>query len=271
VSEASQNTGPSPEEIAAAAKAAEAAAREREMLAAFRRRTRRSFLTGGVAAAAGFAAWQWLRSRRPDESLPWPLRRSLEINEQWARDYFSPSRLAPVFPASMAVEPRVNGTEGLSQDFDLAAWKLRVEGLADADEPAFLALDDIRRLPRVETVNELKCVEGWSAIVRWAGARLSDFVEQYAPAEGTGYAGMATPDGEFYVGLDMDSLMQPQSLLCYEMNGQPLTLAHGAPLRLVIPVKYGYKNIKRIGIIRFSATRPADYWAEQGYDWYAGM
>ena len=54
------------------------------------------------------------------------------------------------------------------------------------------------------------------------------------------------------------------------MNGQPLTLAHGAPLRLVIPVKYGYKNIKRIGTIRFTATRPADYWAEQGYDWYAG-
>jgi DMSO/TMAO reductase YedYZ molybdopterin-dependent catalytic subunit len=82
---------------------------------------------------------------------------------------------------------------------------------------------------------------------------------------------MMTPDGEFYVGLDMDSLMQPQSLLCYEMNGQPLTPAHGAPLRLVIPVKYGYKNIKRIGTIRFTATRPADYWAEQGYDWYAGM
>ncbi len=62
----------------------------------------------------------------------------------------------------------------------------------------------------------------------------------------------------------------PQTLLCYEMNGEPLTLEHGAPLRLVTPVKYGIKNIKRIGTIRFTDKRPADFWAERGYDWYAG-
>ena len=103
MSETSQNTGPTPEELAAAA--AETA-REREMLAVLRRKTRRSFLTGGVAAAAGLVGFEWLRTRRTDEGLHWPLRRALEINEQWARDYFNPSRLAPVFPASMAVEPR---------------------------------------------------------------------------------------------------------------------------------------------------------------------
>ena len=65
--------------------------------------------------------------------------------------------------------------------------------------------------------------------------------------------------------------MHPQTLLCYEMNGAPLTMQHGAPLRLAIPVKYGIKNIKRIGTITYSAGRPGDYWAEQGYDWYAGM
>ena len=69
---------------------------------------------------------------------------------------------------------------------------------------------------------------------------------------------------------DMASALHPQTLLCYEMNGRPLTPAHGAPLRLVIPIKYGIKNLKQIGTIQFTDERPADYWAERGYDWYAG-
>jgi len=55
------------------------------------------------------------------------------------------------------------------------------------------------------------------------------------------------------------------------MNGEPLTLPHGAPLRLVVPVKYGIKNIKRIGRIEYTNERPADYWAAVGYDYYAGL
>jgi len=83
--------------------------------------------------------------------------------------------------------------------------------------------------------------------------------------------GLETPDSGYYVGLDSDSALHPQTLLCYEMQGAPLTPAHGAPLRLVTPVKYGIKNIKRIGAIKFQDNRPADFWAEQGYDWYAGL
>ena len=81
---------------------------------------------------------------------------------------------------------------------------------------------------------------------------------------------LETPDSSYYVGLDMASALHPQTLLCYEMGGAPLLPAHGAPLRLVIPVKYGIKNLKRIGTIRFTDVRPPDYWAERGYDWYAG-
>ena len=81
---------------------------------------------------------------------------------------------------------------------------------------------------------------------------------------------LVTPDEEYYVGLDMHSAIHPQTLLCYEINGQPLSLAHGAPLRLVTPLKYGIKHLKRIGTIAFADQRPADYWAEQGYDWDAG-
>jgi DMSO/TMAO reductase YedYZ molybdopterin-dependent catalytic subunit len=82
---------------------------------------------------------------------------------------------------------------------------------------------------------------------------------------------MQTPDQTYFVGLDMASALHPQTLLCYEMNGADLTSDHGAPLRLVIPVKYGVKNIKRIGKITYTNDRPEDYWANEGYDWYAGL
>ena len=84
------------------------------------------------------------------------------------------------------------------------------------------------------------------------------------------YTGLSTPDQQYYVGIDMPSMVQPQTLLCYEMNGKPLPLNQGYPLRLIIPVKYGIKHLKRIGTIYFSDQKPPDYWAERGYDYYAG-
>jgi DMSO/TMAO reductase YedYZ molybdopterin-dependent catalytic subunit len=82
---------------------------------------------------------------------------------------------------------------------------------------------------------------------------------------------LTTPDRGYFVGLDTASALHPQTLLAWELNGAPLTSAHGAPLRLVVPVKYGIKCIKRIGMLAWSAERPADFWAARGYDWYAGL
>jgi DMSO/TMAO reductase YedYZ molybdopterin-dependent catalytic subunit len=234
--------------------------------------------------AAAFGAWKWLTSRREIDGVPWPFRKALEMNEQLALDYFSTRRLAPTFAADRVQEDRVNGDLGLEQDVDAAVWKLKVEGLASREEPLTLDLAAIKKLARREMTTELKCIEGWSVMVKWAGARFTDFMQAYPPQTVSGdhfslddpedlppYVGMETPDGGYYVGLDLESMLHPQTLLCYEMNGTPLTQEHGAPLRLVIPVKYGVKNIKRIGKIRYSTRRPADYWAEQGYDWYIGL
>ena len=69
----------------------------------------------------------------------------------------------------------------------------------------------------------------------------------------------------------MPSALHPQTILCYEHNGKPLPPEHGAPLRLIIPVKYGIKNLKRIGTMFFDDKRPDDYWAERGYDYYSGL
>ena len=84
------------------------------------------------------------------------------------------------------------------------------------------------------------------------------------------YIGLKTPDKKYYVGIDMPSALHPQTLLCYEMNGKPLPINQGYPLRLIIPVKYGIKHLKRIGSIYFSNIKPPDFWAEKGYDYYAG-
>ena len=146
------------------------------------------------------------------------------------------------------------------------------------------SLDEIKSLPRVEMTTEFKCIEGWSLIVNWTGVRFSDFAAQFFPGllrgetpnlqnlpqNLTKYVSLVTPDRGYYVGWDMQSILHPQTLLAYEMNGAPLTPEHGAPLRLVTTTKYGIKQIKRIGRIEFTNERPADYWGERGYDWYSG-
>lgn len=247
--------------------------------------TRRSFIIGGAAALAAFGGWRWLTTRRYESGIPWPLRQGLNLNGELDRDFFKPTRLVPDLRGKSPLVDRINGDIGLDDPIDLNAWRLSVAGLASQDDPVELTLDAIKKLPRVEMTIEFKCIEGWSIVTGWAGARFSDFMAAYPPATMSGdpldladdpedlppYVEMATPDGGYYVGLDMESMLHPQTLLAYEMNHAPLTQDHGAPLRLVTPVKYGVKSLKRIGTVSYGVSRPADYWAEQGYDWYAGL
>lgn len=138
-----------------------------------------------------------------------------------------------------------------------------------------LTMGDLMKLPQVEHVFEFHCIEGWSQIVYWSGVRLRDLIEMYPPEKVNGreprYVYMETPDGNYYGGYDMDAARHPQSLLVTQIGGKPLTQEHGAPLRLFMPLKYGYKNVKRIGLIAYTDTRPDDYWTKLGYDWYAGL
>jgi DMSO/TMAO reductase YedYZ molybdopterin-dependent catalytic subunit len=241
--------------------------------AEIRRLTRRSFTSGAIAALAGGSALAWLATRATEDGALWPLRRMLEFNERASQTLLGVNHLAPEFPAEMAVELRVHGGLGLQSPVTAKNWTVHVTGSVERHVP----LAAIQALPAREMTTELKCVEGWSRIVRWKGVRLADFLDKFgAPTE---YVGMSTPpDGKnaqgradrYYVGFDDASARHPQTLLCYEINGQPLTAEHGAPLRLVSTVKYGYKCIKRISVIELTNRRPPDYWAERGYDWYAG-
>ena len=173
---------------------------------------------------------------------------------------------------------------GLEGEFDAATWTLAIGGLAGRADDLILTLDDIKKLPRTEMITEFKCIEGWSYVCKWAGVRFSDFAAKYSPKTQNGsepdvanrphelvrYVSMTTPDAQYYVGWDMPSIMHPQTLLAYEMNGEPLSTQNGAPLRIASPTKYGIQQIKRIGRIEFTDERPKDFWAEYDYDWYAG-
>ncbi len=239
--------------------------------AGLRRQTRRSILTGGAAALAAFVGWRWLQTGPDDNNIPVALRRGHELNENlWRR---LSGRTAPTFDRSRSSMLRVNGRHGIREEIDLDAWELTVLG-PDGAELGRHRLDDVVALPKVELTVEHKCVEGWSHIVTWGGARFSDFAALYADRLGpdlTDYVSLVTPDRQYYVGIDMDSMLNPQMLLAYDLQGEALTQDHGAPLRLATPNKYGIKCIKRIGTIQFTNDRPTDYWYERGYDWYAQL
>lgn len=213
---------------------------------------RRAFLLFGAAAVGVGAALKQGMSKS-----------AFEFNEMVTRKIWGARGLTKEFPKERAREPRANGQVGL--DEEPTDWKLQIE--APGQTTRQLTLDEVKAFGRVEMTTELMCVEGWSEVVSWAGTPLRHLV----PANSPEYVSMMTPDEEYYVGLDLESAVHPQTLLAWEMNGKPLTSEHGAPLRLVIPVKYGIKNIKRVGKISFVKERPADYWAERGYDWYSGL
>ena len=257
---------------------------------AIRRRMLKSFGWFTLAAAVPVGVYEWISHSPKLFGVKAPFRRVLDANEQIAQTYFSNNNLVPTFPVSEAVKKaRVNGYDGIKTPIP-DDWKLHVDrstGAATsntASQPLLITINDIKALPRHEIVYEFKCIEGWSQVQHWGGARLSDFLAAHklgtksgnAPSPDTTddlfrYVGLETPDKGYYVGIDMASALHPQTLLAYELNGQPITAPHGAPLRLIIPVKYGVKNLKRIGRMFFSDERPRDFWAERGYDYYVGL
>ena len=234
-----------------------------------------SFIGLNVVA---FEGWRWLYKSPEEKSgitagARKPLRKALNQNELILRKTFSDGHLVKTYPKSMA-DPnvRVNSEIGIDDpDYDSKTWSL-VINKKDGSQLQ-VSLQDIMALPKTEIVYDFKCVEGWDQISYWGGLNFKDFITHYNLQEEAKlqYVGMATPDKAYYVGIDMASALHPQTLLAYEVNGKLLPMNHGQPLRLIIPVKYGIKNLKRIGTISFSDERLPDYWGEQGYDYYSGL
>ena len=250
-------------------------------------RTIRSFAVFFVLLGLAFAGYRWIITQPKSDRAYSPLRTVMNMNAKiFARDLSDP-RPVREFPKEVATRRvRVNGRLGLAA-VD-SAWALKIVRYSELSpnkpDTLFIGMEDIRSFPKTEVVFNFKCIEGWSQVTWWGGVRFSDFAKKYGigtrdnsvpdlrqPDKILRYCGLSTPDGGYYVGIDMASMMHPQTILCYEMNGKPLLPAHGAPLRLIIPVKYGIKHIKQIGKMFFSDEQPPDYWGVRGYDYFAGL
>jgi DMSO/TMAO reductase YedYZ molybdopterin-dependent catalytic subunit len=244
---------------------------------------RRKFIAFGALGLFGAGVYgiqRWISGSPKDHGARAPLRSALEFNERVNAGLKDHDHLVKEFPRERAVkQPKVNGREGLKKPIDLRSYTLEVNTGRGGD-PLHIGMNEIMALPKTEIVFDFKCIEGWSQITHWGGVRFKDFAERYGVGSRSGrapsnedredlfnYMGLRTPDGQYYVGIDMHSALHPQTILAYEINGAPLPAGQGAPLRLIIPTKYGVKNLKRIGTMFFSDERPPDYWFERGYDY----
>ncbi len=226
-----------------------------------------------VCFGLGCAFFFWLFTQKQgDDNIQPALRKSHEFNDRLFSSLFSKSKTAKEYKPEEAVpKPRVNGKVGMEGVLDTNTWRLKL--VRAAGDTQYITLNELKSLPKTDVIYDFKCVEGWSELTHWGGVRFADFIKKYnLNMQATRqYVGLITPDSTYYVGIDIASMLQPQTILCYEMNGKPLPQDQGYPLRLIIPVKYGIKHLKRIGLMYFSDSKPRDYWAERGYDYYSGL
>jgi DMSO/TMAO reductase YedYZ molybdopterin-dependent catalytic subunit len=198
--------------------------------------------------------------------------RSFQKFNDWVQaKVFDRTKLAPEYSdAHLTPEDgfRVNGKDAEDPDVDLEQWTLTVDGLVR--KPGTYSLDQIKSLPKRVMNTRHCCVEGWSIIPKWGGAVLGDFLQMAGADPTAKYLSVQSVD-DYYTSYDMPSVLHPQTLLCYEAYQKPLTISHGAPVRIVMPTKLGYKSAKWITKITVTNTKPGGYWEDQGYDWFAGI
>ena len=255
-----------------------------------RRRTRRDVLLFGVGALAAVAGAGCLLPQdtltrlglRRKMSFPGKerlLNSALRIDDDVAEALYSESRSIPTYPKSKITELKNNYNGATPDPGYIPGWHLALDGLASGVRVAV----DIRRLMTrfsiQEQITRLVCVEGWSAIAWWAGLRFDDLIRAHPPISRAKWVRVESsvnldasgnPD-PYYVSIDLATARHPQTLLATHLNGQALTVEHGAPLRLVAPVKLGLKNVKAITRLTYVAEEPRDYWAERGYSRYDGI
>jgi len=270
--------------------------------AAARARTRRDFLMFGAGALATAGGLWWLlpddtkqrhltaglrdsldsiqaRLGATPESRETFLNRALTFDDDVAEALYSPTRTVRTYSRSQATPLRNNYNGATPGPQYLPGWALQLSGLESGKSERFTIGDLLSRFPRREQVTRLCCVEGWSAVAWWGGFPFAEFLKAYPPAAQARWAkiesavnldGSGKPD-RYYVSIDLATARHPQSLLATHFSGRPLGVDHGAPLRLVVPMKLGLKNIKAITSIAYTAQEPPDYWNERGYSRYDGL
>ena len=200
------------------------------------------------------------------------LKAGLGLSDWASAKLFRPGHLAPTFSDSdLTPFPKfpINDYDVDDPEVDLERWTLTVSGAVQ--KPGDYTLAQIQALPKITQNTRHVCVEGWDVIGRFGGARLSDFLKTIGADPSARFVTVECAD-DYYESLDMATAMHPQTLLCYEMYDQPLTREHGAPLRLKIPTKIGYKQAKYLTSLKVSHVLDrVGYWEDQGYSEFYGL
>ncbi len=195
---------------------------------------------------------------------------SMPVNEAFASLLLS-TKPTPEFPIT-AIEPDrliINSFRG-TPSIDLANFKLAITG--EVERPLQLKMTEIRQLPFTSMTIRQVCVEGWAAIVQWGGVRLADLLRLAQVRSTAKYVYFKSADG-YYESWDLASVVHPQTLLAYQMNGISLPADNGAPLRLAAPIKLGYKQSKWVTeiVVTDRLLPKRGYWEDLGYEWFAGL
>lgn len=144
---------------------------------------------------------------------------------------------------------------------DPASWSLTLEG--ELDNPLTLTMKDIQELAHESQTSRLRCVDGWSVAAHWEGIRFPAVFELVKPREGVTWLHFTCAD-DYEEALKVEEVMSERVMLADGMNDAPLTSEHGAPLRLIVPAKYGYKGPKAITKIEFKTSAGWGTWPSRG-------
>lgn len=206
------------------------------------------------------------------------VQRMLTTRNKLARE-FTQEDISPIFRANGNPPPMtMDYAAGAKNDW--ADWRLDVAGLVQ--KPARLSLIELKSFPSRTQITRHDCVEGWSAIGKWKGVRVEEILKLVRPRPEAKYAVFRCMDTDsdgnnYYESIDLVDAVHPQTILSYELNDRPLPVDNGAPLRLRVENQLGYKHAKYIRAIEFVesfekiAGGKGSYWADQGYEWYAGI
>jgi DMSO/TMAO reductase YedYZ molybdopterin-dependent catalytic subunit len=255
-----------------------------------RRGTRRDLLlvgAGAVGALAGVGSLlpqntldrMGIRRHANSPAKEWFLNKALRIDDDVAEALYSENRIVPTYAKSQ-ITPLKNNYNGATPDpAYIPGWHLTLDGLASGVGVTLDIRSLMARFSMREQITQLVCVEGWSAIAWWAGLRFADLLRAHPPISQAKWARVESsvnldasgnPD-PYFMSIDLATARHPQTLLATHFNDQPLTVDHGSPLRLLVPVKLGLKNVKAITKITYAAEEPGDYWAARGYSRYDGI
>jgi DMSO/TMAO reductase YedYZ molybdopterin-dependent catalytic subunit len=200
------------------------------------------------------------------------LKKGLGFSDWMSARLFRSGHLAPTFSDSELTPFEkfpINDYDVDDPGVIFENWTLTVSGLVQ--KPGDYKLEQIQALTPVRQNTKHVCVEGWDVIGRFGGARLSDFLRMIGADTSAKFITVACAD-DYYESLDMAAALHPQTLLCYEMYDRPLTREHGAPLRLNVPTKIGYKQAKYLTDLKVTnVLDKVGYWEDQGYSSFYGL